>query len=98
MSWHSNELWYTFGSLTEGVPPARPWKKWDFELADTMSSYWANFIKTGDPNGEGLPPWPKSDAGRGFIELGDEITAFGDLGKLDELILAFFEKHSVLPR
>ena len=22
-----------------------------------MSSYWANFAKTGDPNGEDLPTW-----------------------------------------
>jgi para-nitrobenzyl esterase len=23
-----------------------------------MSSYWVNFIKTGNPNGENLPVWP----------------------------------------
>ena len=41
--------------LREGTPPARSWTAWDYALAEQINTYWANFIRTGDPNGEGLP-------------------------------------------
>ena len=29
----------------------------DYDISDKMVQYWANFAKTGNPNGEGLPSW-----------------------------------------
>jgi para-nitrobenzyl esterase len=58
-AWHSSDLWYTFNSL-RNEPGQRQWAPYDFELAEQASSMWANFVKTGDPNGEGLPTWPQS--------------------------------------
>ena len=72
-SFHSSELWFMFNSLRDGVEGQRLWTEDDHYLADTMSSYWANFVKTGDPNGEGLPSWEEctSDTDGAFMHFKD---------------------------
>jgi para-nitrobenzyl esterase len=66
---------YVFGNL---IPADRNWSAVDRRLADQMTSYWANFAKDGDPNGPGLPGWPKytdtGTNGRAMI-LGDTVEA-----------------------
>jgi para-nitrobenzyl esterase len=52
---HGAEMPYIFDHL--GLYDA-PWTEDDRLLARRMISYWTNFAKTGDPNGEGLPQWP----------------------------------------
>ncbi len=53
-AFHSSELWYMFGTLGKCW---RPMEEADYELSERMVSYWTNFAKTGNPNGEGLPQW-----------------------------------------
>jgi para-nitrobenzyl esterase len=40
------------------------WMPDDYKVSRIMQEYFANFIKTGDPNGPGLPNWPTFDTGR----------------------------------
>jgi para-nitrobenzyl esterase len=61
-AYHSAEIEYVFSMLPRG---ATPWPEEDRALARMMSTYWANFAKTGDPNGPGLPKWPVYDSRHG---------------------------------
>lgn len=54
-AFHSGELGYAYNNLDQSK--VRPWTDGDRKLADQMSTYWVNFAKTGNPNGEGLPTW-----------------------------------------
>ena len=53
-AYHGSEINYVFDNL---YATNRPWTAEDHAIADRMSSYWVNFIKTGNPNGGGLPAW-----------------------------------------
>ena len=41
----------------------------DHMLAGIMSDYWVNFMKKGDPNGNGLPKWPSFNAVRAEVMI-----------------------------
>jgi para-nitrobenzyl esterase len=43
-------------------------------LSALMSDYWANFVKDGDPNGPGLPVWPKYDATEHTLVLDNPVS------------------------
>jgi para-nitrobenzyl esterase len=52
---HASEIEFVFQVLSSND---LPWRPQDEKLSEAMSSYWTNFAKFGDPNGEGLPHWP----------------------------------------
>ncbi|MBN1952993.1 MAG: carboxylesterase family protein [Bacteroidales bacterium] len=54
-AFHSGEIAYAYGNLDKSA--VRPWTEADYQLEKTMSAYWAQFARTGNPNFKGAPEW-----------------------------------------
>ncbi|MCS5489731.1 carboxylesterase/lipase family protein [Algoriphagus limi] len=54
---HACEIEYAMGNLP--IVKDYAWEKEDYIVSETFQNYFANFIKTGNPNGENLPKWEK---------------------------------------
>jgi para-nitrobenzyl esterase len=61
-AFHSDELEYVFGTLD--TRRGATWRAEDRKLSEQMIAYWTNFARTGDPNGERLPHWPRYIRGK----------------------------------
>jgi len=75
-AWHSSDLWYWFGTLTNCW---RPMERKDYDLSRQMVAYLCNFARTGNPNHTGeLPTWVASGKGQHRVMiLGEKPTAMG---------------------
>jgi para-nitrobenzyl esterase len=94
-SFHTQEIAYVFGNLPDSYFGAEPsplfgdlgvkpdtYNAVDDAVARTMSAQWAQFARTGNPNGRALPQWPRFDCDReAYLEFGDRIVAGESLRK-----------------
>lgn len=86
---HSGELHFMFhnafyaeGAVKEGVTE---------RLQNEMAGAWAQFARTGDPNGEGLPAWPPYTAQKRSCMCYNDVTMVKENHDADLLELA--QKH-----
>jgi para-nitrobenzyl esterase len=59
--WNASDIEYALGNLATNK--VYNWTQDDYSVSDLTLNYFANFIKTGNPNGAGVTEWPRNREG-----------------------------------
>ena len=70
---HSAEIQYAMGNLD--LDRRYAWEPADYDVSKTMQAYFVNFIKTGKPDGPGLPPWPAYTPETNYQRMRIDVTS-----------------------
>jgi para-nitrobenzyl esterase len=93
---HSGEIEYALGNLDTNLVYA--WTPADHETSRIMEDYFAQFIKTGDPNGADLPPWPAvKESGGGLLRQTIDAHARSEVDRgvaRQAFLQQFFATHA----
>jgi para-nitrobenzyl esterase len=81
-AFHTAEVAYAYDNLKF---VERPFTDVDHQLAKRMSNYWANFIKTGNPNGNDLPKWNNYTSTENKVMILDENAGSKSLPNKQQL-------------
>jgi para-nitrobenzyl esterase len=66
---HSADLPYVWGYFPKTGNISGGFGAVDEKLADLIETYWANFARTGNPNGEGVPVWPDLKMAQTYMQF-----------------------------
>jgi para-nitrobenzyl esterase len=94
-AYHGSDMFYEFNDVAD---PAKNWRDEDRQVAEQVSAYWVNFVKTGNPNGPNLPEWKAFDPNdRSTMILGKESGFRPITGNPKSWELLLQEKHQETP-
>ena len=89
---HSADIEYAMGNLYTNQ--VYDWEAEDFKVSEIFQSYYLNFVKTGNPNGLGVPEWPSINNQTVpevlQIDMDTHVTTNNDLEKRYEFLNSFY--------